>query len=390
MRDTLVFVGGFAGTATSPSGFREVYDPKAPNGIRRLPFRRDIFSSLTPSVLIWEPTSGDQPAQYHIVDFGAGFPRVAEFLRGILDHWHGGEPVTVHCYLTHEHNDHTEGFHRGDALLLRPQTRLVFHSPDLSPYRTQPLPDSQSATARMVNNYLGIGYWPAIRQLMEKVGLTCEHVPFQLGDSWTVGRATVRTVPLQHPEGCVGYRFELANGKVVATGWDYEPPEAPESAFVRHIDGATVALFDLQYRDAEADGDRPIGHERAPKPRRGWGHGTPRRLFPALAACQQPPGVMVFGHLDPNRPDEDIRLFYEEYLAELEQSYGIDPRSRVITAAHDGEVHLIERALQVHPPPAPQAAFLVGKLVPWYSLSDVETPPRGTPLGSGNNPAESP
>lgn len=340
MKDLLVYVGGLAGTATSPSGFRAVYDSKAPDLVRLLPFPRDIYSSLTPSALLWDQGGNGNGHQLHIVDFGSGFPRVADYARGVLDQFHGDGPATVHTYLSHEHNDHTEGFHRGDPLLLRPKTRIVFHSPNLSRFRKpDPERDRVPATERMVSNYLGVAYWPAIRDLMDRLGVVCEHQPFDPGDTFQVGSTTVRTMVLAHPQGCCGYRFEFKNSKTVATAWDYEPGEEVDPRFVEHIDGTVATLFDLQYRDAEADGHMPLGFEKEGRIRRGWGHASPNRLFPAICACKRPPHAMVFGHIDPNRPDHDIQLFFTECCAELEGKYALPLSAHTLTMAHDGETH---------------------------------------------------
>lgn len=72
----------------------------------------------------------------------------------------------------------------------------------------------------------------------------------------------VRTGPMNHPQGGLGYRIEYA-GRAVAVITDTEHcPDAPDSAVQGLIQGADLVLYDATYRDEEL-----------PK-HKGWGHST--------------------------------------------------------------------------------------------------------------------
>jgi hypothetical protein len=138
-----------------------------------------------------------------------------------------------------------------------------------------------------------------------------------------LGEIKVHTLPLQHPGGCVGYRFEIpgVGGIVIAT--DYEPDPEPNPDVVNLFDGAALVLADMQYRDAEYRGEIAIGENAArPMNRQGWGHATPDLLMPILTACPRLPKRVRIVHHDPKRPDTDLQLFCDESTLMLEDLLG--------------------------------------------------------------------
>ena len=97
---------------------------------------------------------------------------------------------------------------------------------------------------------------------------------------------------------------------------DYEAPDTPDPTVVEFFDGASLLLADVQYRDAEYEGTQAIG--RLALSRRGWGHGTPGRVFPLILRCPRRPRAVRVVHHDSKRSDMQLRLFYEETVNFLE------------------------------------------------------------------------
>ena len=85
-----------------------------------------------------------------------------------------------------------------------------------------------------------------------------------------------------------------------------------------------------------SEGTRAIG--RLALSRRGWGHGTPARVFPIILRCPRRPRAVRVVHHDPKRSDMQLRLFYEESVNLLNDVYKPNPRFDY-EFAHDGDVY---------------------------------------------------
>jgi hypothetical protein len=162
------------------------------------------------------------------------------------------------------------------------------------------------------------GYWPVTLDLLDSVGARRAYHQFVPGAAFALDEITVRTLPLRHPGGCVGYRFEIPGVGVVVIATDYEPSLDSDQNVVDFFDGAMLLLADMQYRDAEYRGEMAIGDFGAAMSREGWGHATPDRLLPLLKACPRLPQRVRVVHHDPKRPDTDLQLFCDESTLQLE------------------------------------------------------------------------
>lgn len=119
----------------------------------------------------------------------------------------------------------------------------------------------------------------------------------------TIGSFVVRTIALNHPDGCTGFRIE-ANDISVAYLPDHEPyrsasasfGSAPvgqsESALVRFLDRCSVLILDSQYDRSEYPGHI------------GWGHGCLDKSV-ALALRAGVRSLVLFHH-DPDHDDAKI------------------------------------------------------------------------------------
>jgi hypothetical protein len=283
-----------------------------------------MFGSRTTSFLLRHKDT------FIIIDQGLGVEPVSEFLREMLLA-EGKTNATIHCLQTHFHDDHLEGL-RSNSLFFQKGMTLEFRSPNLSAVgdicgsdSTYP-PTAIAAACPIsptVEDILAArfcaGYWPVTLELLDKVGARRVAHQFVPGASFALDEITVRTLPLLHPGGCVGYRFEIPGVGVVAIATDYEPLPQVDPNVVDFFDGASLLLADMQYRDREYRGEIAIGADRGPAmSREGWGHATPDRLLPLLLSCPRLPKRVRIVHHDPKRPDTDLQLFCDESTAQLE------------------------------------------------------------------------
>lgn len=114
---------------------------------------------------------------------------------------------------------------------------------------------------------------------------------FRQGDSFTlVPGVTVRTAPLNHPDGATAYRIEHA-GKALCYVTDTEHvPGQPDQNVLGLIEGADLVIYDCTYTDDEFPA------------KVGWGHSTWQE---GVRLCQSA-GVkmlMIFHH-DPDHDDD--------------------------------------------------------------------------------------
>jgi len=101
---------------------------------------------------------------------------------------------------------------------------------------------------------------------------------------------TIRTAPLNHPNGATGYRIEYA-GKVVAYITDTEHRrDGLDADVLKLIDGADVMIYDASYTDAEYPTHRDWGHST-------WEEGV--RLANAAGVK-----TLVIFHHDPGHDDD--------------------------------------------------------------------------------------
>lgn len=332
---TLFLVGGCSGSFLSPSENFPEFDADAPRGVRRVPFQRQLYGSLTTSYLLW------RNGTIIVIDNGYGIEPVSRYILKRLKHESRLEGAEVHLLQTHYHEDHVHGLQRNN-LLYRKGLRLHFYSPDLTMFRKKPMGTwrpGEAVMEQVLPDYFQEEYFPVTIEFLSQIGAERTHESFLPGETLTIHGLTVRTRPLAHPGGCVGYRFEIPGAPIVIAT-DYEPPAEPAPDVTEFFDGAHLLLSDLQYREAEADGKMPIGE--MTMSRRGWGHGTPERLFPKILACRTPPRLVRIVHHEPERSDTELRLFYEEtaqFLRRLKASTPFDYQF-----AHDGDTYLIEES----------------------------------------------
>jgi phosphoribosyl 1,2-cyclic phosphodiesterase len=128
---------------------------------------------------------------------------------------------------------------------------------------------------------------------------------FTAGDTLSpMPGVTLRTAPLNHPDGATGYRVEFG-GRALCYVTDTEHvPGAPDRNVLKLIAGADVVIYDCMYTDEEYAN----GHV-------GWGHSSWQeavRLCRAAGAKR----LAVFHH-DPDHSDDQLDAIAREVAAKM-------------------------------------------------------------------------
>ncbi|HEY6249104.1 MAG TPA: MBL fold metallo-hydrolase, partial [Candidatus Angelobacter sp.] len=102
----------------------------------------------------------------------------------------------------------------------------------------------------------------------------------------------IRSLWLNHPQGCLGFRLE-AEGKVLVYATDNEPGHPVFDKNVRKLaEGADVLIYDAQYLPEEYDA------------KRGWGHSHWREAVNIV--MESGAKELVLFHHDPDHSDDCI------------------------------------------------------------------------------------
>jgi len=173
-----------------------------------------------------------------------------------------------------------------------------------------------------------LGAMPAAREFLEIAG----------GESIQVRDTRVVTRWLNHPQGCLGFRFETPAG-TIAYATDNEPGTPSTRRICANLPpGADIFINDAQYAPGQ------IGAHR------GWGHSTwaDGVRMAEMARARQ----LVLFHHDPESSDEAIdgllrdarRRFPDTWAATEGMTMAISPGKTEITMPAEAEMHEPEHA----------------------------------------------
>ncbi len=229
----------------------------------------------------------------------------------------------AHVLLSHSHMDHTYAT----------PFVLPFFDPDneITIWAPQSVLDNLNAVLD-ARSALGSIFFPQTYGLLQGIK---QLNPIELGSEFTIGDVTVRSLSLNHPGGCVGYRLS-SGGKSFVFVTDHEQLQSPDVQLAEFARGADILYADAQYLLDEYEGRVGIGDERAIS-RVGWGHSTVEgAIATAIAAGVR---VLHLGHHDPRRSDEALYQL-EQYAIEVarEQLHraNLAADSLSVQLAHDG------------------------------------------------------
>ena len=111
----------------------------------------------------------------------------------------------------------------------------------------------------------------------------------------------VTTIPLNHPDGCLGYRIEHM-GKVLVYATDTEPFRYDNAQLTKYGMGADMLIMDGQYTNEQLAGGA-----------QSFGHGTTEACIEQATACLA--RQLKVHHLDPKHDDTKLQLMEVQALA---------------------------------------------------------------------------
>lgn len=207
--------------------------------------------------------------------FDAGTGLVA-FARALADT--NAAPLDADLFFSHTHHDHVWGWNHFTPLL-DPACRLRLWAGHLAP--------DDGPLEKVLDRVLTEPALPVARAHVAAQLTWCD---FGAGETLEPHPdVTIRTAPLNHPNGATGYRVEC-NGRSICYLTDTEHvPGEPDRAILGLIEGADIAIYDSTYTDEEFP-DRV-----------NWGHSTWQegvRLCDAAGVA-----TFVVFHHDPGHDD---------------------------------------------------------------------------------------
>lgn len=118
-----------------------------------------------------------------------------------------------------------------------------------------------------------------------------------------LGDVRVTAHALNHPGGCLAYRFERG-GKRIVIATDHEQPITPDASLAAFAREADLLYLDAQYLREEYDGLVGLNGE-PPQSRVGWGHTPLESCIPTADAAGAK--RLCLGHHEPRRSDAALR-----------------------------------------------------------------------------------
>ena len=196
----------------------------------------------------------------------------------------------IHFLMTHFHWDHIQGI-PFFAPLYSPANRVVFHA-SRPPEEVLDILEGQ-----MTHPYFPVKF-ELLAAKREFVQIGKE--PLQYGD------LTVRSFPLNHPQGATGFRLE-SGGAVIVHACDHEHgDERLDRTMREYAEGADVLIYDAQFTPEEYPA------------KTGWGHST----WMEGVKVARDAGVkqLILSHHDPSHTDDMLRAMLAEAKTHFENT----------------------------------------------------------------------
>lgn len=211
-----------------------------------------------------------------------------------LEAEYGDRRLQAALYLTHFHWDHIQGIPFFVPLYKR-GNEFMFHS----------VLRTGSGLKDAIEGQMANPYFPVNMGVMggKRRFSNLDGKPF------TEGSATMRTAPLNHPQGCVGYRIE-ADGGTFVLATDNEPGSpVHDEALHKLAQDADVLVYDAQYTPEQLAGDR-----------KGWGHSSWLEGVRIAQKCNVK--RLVLFHHDPDSDDTHVDELVVNARKEFPNTWG--------------------------------------------------------------------
>ena len=220
-----------------------------------------------------------------ILDCGSGLRALGKNLRREF----GTQPIVGYVFLTHFHWDHIQGipfflplYSKGDC--------MYFHS----------VLGTGGQLKEALEGQLVAPYFP-----VDSNWLAASRHFYQLSEGpINLNGAIISFAPMNHPQGCVGYRIE-ADGAVFVLATDTEPGSAKHDRAIRELArDADALVYDAQYTPEELKGEK-----------KGWGHSS--WLEGTHVARDSGAKRLILFHYDPNRDDKSV----DDFIAKAREEF---------------------------------------------------------------------
>ncbi|MDP2735543.1 MAG: MBL fold metallo-hydrolase, partial [bacterium] len=215
-----------------------------------------------------------------IFDCGTGLRLLGKQLLAEFGH----KSIQAYVFLTHYHWDHIQGIPFFEPLY-NPENSFFFHS----------FPSHARGVQEALEDQMSDPYFPVNMSTME----AHRHFSTLGKDALAFQDGLLKTMPLNHPQGCLGYRMECGD-RVMVYATDNEPGSPEHDRNVRQLaEGADVFIYDGQYTPYEYANFK-----------KGWGHSTWREAVTIAqeARVQQ----LVLFHHDPDHNDNFLDSMLDE------------------------------------------------------------------------------
>ncbi|MBI4459388.1 MAG: MBL fold metallo-hydrolase [Acidobacteria bacterium] len=215
-----------------------------------------------------------------ILDGGSGLRMLGKKLLSEFGHKH----LEACMFFSHFHWDHIQGIPFFEPLY-NPENHFFFHS----------FPAQARGVQEILEGQMSYPFFPVDMNAMQ----AHRHFDRAGQDSVNCQGVAVKVIPLNHPQGCLGYRLEH-DGLVLVYATDNEPGSPEHDRNVRKLaEGADVFIYDSQYTPFEYANQK-----------KGWGHSTWREAV-NIAQETQVKQLILFHH-DPDHTDAFIDSIVSE------------------------------------------------------------------------------
>jgi phosphoribosyl 1,2-cyclic phosphodiesterase len=225
-----------------------------------------------------------------ILDCGSGMRALGTSLVSEF----GERPIQASLFLTHFHWDHIQGIPFFQPLYQR-GNRFLFHS----------VMRTDSGLKDAIEGQMANPYFPV------NMGVMRAQRCFSNLDGQPVGLqgATLRSAPLNHPQGCVAYRID-ADGAAFVLATDNEPGSPVHDQALRDLaQNADVMMYDAQYAPEQLTGEK-----------KGWGHSSWLEGVRIARECKVK-NLILFHH-DPDSDDDHVDALVMSARREFPNTWG--------------------------------------------------------------------
>lgn len=225
-------------------------------------------------------------------------------------------PIHAHIFVTHYHWDHIQGI-PFFAPLYSPQNKFHFYS-----FRSKFL--GRDSLKQVFETQMAYPYFPVNVSAMSAGR---EFTEISGGETVQIDDAKITVCWLNHPQGCLGFRFETPAG-IIAYATDNEPGDAElDRNLLKLADRADIFINDAQYTPEQLAG-----------PRRGWGHSS--WLAGAQVAKEARARNLVLFHHDPDSSDRDVDALLRQARQHFDNVWGAAEGMAMSLGADQMAVHL--------------------------------------------------